>query len=449
MGAGLLHSDGYDDDLYGDGPDRARLLAMTEIDREAVLYERAQARQARAERKALERKVRDMERQEQAQQRAAPPDRKRSGLEALRAARERKQRRAEDSDYVDSDADVEEGQVMDQGVDTEMDQDQVDVVAKKTRKKTGTNIEPLDLALANQLRLDRNTLVHWLYHPDFDELAKGALLRLAIGPDARGEQVYRLVEIKKVVPYHRTYRIASTAITKGAILKYGRSERTFRFDVVSNQPFTEREYGRWRAVLQAEDMAPPSKRAAEAKAAAWTAFLAAPVSDEAVQAMVAAKRDAGNAHRNLVAERTTLLAQRAEAEAAGNVEEVEQIDAELSALTRELEASQAKRQGSSRLEALAELNRRNRQLNVSIAREAERISATQRDIAGPAGARMDPFSRRKCQPTSFHEISDEPTAKQDQATVEAATPAQAQAPVQKPKKVDLFSVHDVDIDIDI
>lgn len=36
-------SDGYDDELYGDKEDRDRLLAMTEIDREAVLYERAQA----------------------------------------------------------------------------------------------------------------------------------------------------------------------------------------------------------------------------------------------------------------------------------------------------------------------------------------------------------------------------------------------------------------------
>lgn len=37
------HSDGYDDELYGDREDRERLLAMTEIDREALLYDRAQA----------------------------------------------------------------------------------------------------------------------------------------------------------------------------------------------------------------------------------------------------------------------------------------------------------------------------------------------------------------------------------------------------------------------
>ena len=37
------YSDGYDEELYGDEEDRQRLLGMTEVDREAVLYERAQA----------------------------------------------------------------------------------------------------------------------------------------------------------------------------------------------------------------------------------------------------------------------------------------------------------------------------------------------------------------------------------------------------------------------
>lgn len=37
------YSDGYDEELYGDEEDRQKLLGMTEIDREAVLYERAQA----------------------------------------------------------------------------------------------------------------------------------------------------------------------------------------------------------------------------------------------------------------------------------------------------------------------------------------------------------------------------------------------------------------------
>lgn len=36
-------SDGYDADFYGDEEDRKRLAAMTEVEREAVIFERAQS----------------------------------------------------------------------------------------------------------------------------------------------------------------------------------------------------------------------------------------------------------------------------------------------------------------------------------------------------------------------------------------------------------------------
>jgi hypothetical protein len=36
-------SDGFDEEFYGDDADRAKLMGMTEVEREAVLYERAQA----------------------------------------------------------------------------------------------------------------------------------------------------------------------------------------------------------------------------------------------------------------------------------------------------------------------------------------------------------------------------------------------------------------------
>ena len=68
-------SDGFDADFYGDSEDRARLLGMTEVEREAILYERAQARQARQERRALEQRIREREGNGQWRQ-AAPPQRK-------------------------------------------------------------------------------------------------------------------------------------------------------------------------------------------------------------------------------------------------------------------------------------------------------------------------------------------------------------------------------------
>ena len=59
-------------------------------------------------------------------------------------------------------------------------------------------------------------------------------MRLSIG-----NEKYRLAQIMKLVPYHRTYKLNGTTVKKAALLKYGKSERTFRFDVISNSPCTE------------------------------------------------------------------------------------------------------------------------------------------------------------------------------------------------------------------
>ena len=60
--------DGYDSDLMGDEADRARLNAMDELDREMILADRAEARDAAMERKRAEQALKQ---QQEQQQRAA------------------------------------------------------------------------------------------------------------------------------------------------------------------------------------------------------------------------------------------------------------------------------------------------------------------------------------------------------------------------------------------
>ena len=60
--------DGYDSDLMGDEEDRARLNAMDELDREMILADRAEARDAAMERKRAEQALKQ---QQEQQQRAA------------------------------------------------------------------------------------------------------------------------------------------------------------------------------------------------------------------------------------------------------------------------------------------------------------------------------------------------------------------------------------------
>ncbi len=87
-------SDGYDVELYGDPQDRAYLASLTEVQREAILYDRAQARQARSERRLLEQKIRDREGGVGSADKVGVPvtqaDVKRRKLEELRAKRSKK-----------------------------------------------------------------------------------------------------------------------------------------------------------------------------------------------------------------------------------------------------------------------------------------------------------------------------------------------------------------------
>jgi RNA polymerase-associated protein RTF1 len=440
--------------------------------------------------------VRDLELQEQqklesAKQRSqrAPSsavEKKRKTLGKLKTLREKRHKKAaEDSEEgsYDSDEDAyEDGEVLDVNGESDEDSEESEyeasdeeVYPKKsgrkqkeeipvTSKKITAPAEPITFEMANKIRLSRDLIAKWIYHPDFDDLARNSLMRLAIGNGPDGQQVYRLVEVKKIVPYYRAYKIGgasgATSINKAAILRYGKSERTFRLDVVSNSDFTPREFERWMSVLMEEKQTVPSLRSTTTKSEAWATFKDQPVSDEIIQAMLKAKKDLGQGHRNLVAEKTMLMHQREEAEASGNLEELEQIDLELADLAKEIEESQSKKSVSSRrLEALAEINKRNRQANISIAREAERLS-TSNQKSDSKDSKHDPFSRRRCQPSNdvFGEedanktpvvepVKPHPENVQEDPTPHPVTPVpQSQS---QPQVLDLFAAHNVDIDIDI
>lgn len=485
---------------------------MPEIEREAVLYERAQARLAREERRQLEKKMRELERAASRPIRgpSASMERKRRTLNELKAQRARRRHRREesDSDYHDEDepslqedGELALGQSPDTGTESDVDDRYAEprtvrraaAAAARPPAASRAAAELVDLEGANAIRLPRDFLARWIFHPEFDELVRGCLLRLSIGFKG-SEQVYRLVEIRKIVKYHRVYKINDVSTNKAAVLKYGRSEKTFRLDVVSNAPFTQGEFARWLETMREEHQAIPTRRSVQAKHQALTELQSRPISDETISAMIAAKRELGAAPRSLVAERTMLLHQREEALSRGNVAEVERIEEELAQVASELALQSQKSAGDSRLEALAELNRRNRKLNVLNAREAERRSVQRSE----ADNRLDPFSRRKCQPTNFNTLFDSgllsdtaannstvtPVLSEGQASellparspspaistgsspsmdsdIGSSPPPSSQPTRESPHSsappttaredgpVDLFAAHNVDIDIDI
>lgn len=448
---------------------------MTEVQREAVLYERAQARLAKAERRELEKKMRELEKGSIRPARApsAAMEKKRRTLDELKARREKRRHRNSDSDYYDGGEEGElKGPELSEESESSEDEYNHNSLHRKSSgtallKKQSTATEIIDLETAGALLLRRNTIAKWMFHPDFDELCRGCLVRLSIGFKGN-EQIYRLVEIKKIVKYHRNYKLNELTTNKAGVLKYGRNEKTFRLDVTSNSEFTQAEFDRWIETMREEHQPIVTKKSAESRIKGWKSLESKPVSDEIVSAMVAAKREVGAAPRNMIAERTMLLHLRDEALGVNNAVEVERIDEELSQLAREQAAQPTRQMTDPRLEALAELNRRNRLLNVANAREAERKNNKRSEMDN----RLDPFSRRKCQPTDFNtyfssndallaSTTSEPPKEQLNTTQPAAEsgpppPAHSSEAAGPPKledvppgPIDLFAAHNVDIEIDI
>lgn len=209
-----------------------------------------------------------------------------------------------------------------------------------------------------------------------------------------------------------------------------------------------------------------TKRVAENKSKAWKELESRPMSDEIVSAMVAAKRELGSAPRNLIAERTILSHLRDEAIGMKNYDEVERIDEELIQLAKEQAAASARSAPDSRLQALTELNKRNRRLNIAANSQVELRGSKRSE----ADNRHDPFSRRKTQPTDFNAFFDRdqasaPSNDTDDGNVKSdvgkdhspseefkkdkeSGPIVAEEDVP-PGPVDLFAAHNVDIEIDI
>uniref|UniRef100_A0A915DNP2 Plus3 domain-containing protein n=1 Tax=Ditylenchus dipsaci TaxID=166011 RepID=A0A915DNP2_9BILA len=93
--------------------------------------------------------------------------------------------------------------------------------------------------------------------PFFKELAVGCFVRIGIGGN-EGEPVYRIAEIAGVVETAKVYQLEKTRTNKGLKLKYGKDERMYRIEFVSNSSFTNKEFSHWCSTLKKQNIKMPT-----------------------------------------------------------------------------------------------------------------------------------------------------------------------------------------------
>eukprot|EP00887_Chlorella_sp_A99_P003537 scaffold7.g3537.t1 len=455
-----------EDDLIEDEEDRKRLDAMTELERELELAERAERRQQELQRARLlgqqaagagppqkgrakgqeGRKKAAAEEGGKKKERAARSGRevreeaaKKSAIQELRAARERKakgeeararQREGESEEEgvgtseASGEREWEEGTSEEdeegerEGSEMELDEEERE---ERRRRRRGGEEEEEEMEAAEDavksITVRRYKLEQWWDKPFFDGTMPGCMVRVRMGSKAglSGEEVV-LVETRQPglykdsgQPWKSPYAFGppDTRTAKWLLVARGHSERFVPMALVrgggarggggraaggevSNQSFTVAELESYNDLCARERKPLVTTRHVEEVRARLLAAESYRYTAEDVARELEEKRAKGAAPRNAALEKARLERQRDHALERGEQEEAVQVDERIAALDAAIAASKA----SDKAARLAALNRRNEGINVKNALDnvGHKVEGVSRQDSG--AAHLDPFSRR-------------------------------------------------------
>ncbi len=296
--------DGFGSDCYGDEKDRAKLMSMSEMQREEILYERGEKRKELLERRALRERI--------AASRKAQGDRPPAKQGGQKQQMKSKAGRTAASQYFSSSEEmssegsedeggtsagskheeddittesrregeklIEEGKRR-EGRGSDRSEDKVDSSQwgdvihasgqdlKKEEPKlivgSGEEVGP-SLFNINDCRVPRQSLEKWVNEPYFSEAVKDTFIKICVG-NWEGKPVYRLSQVEGVSKYKRMYKLGNTYTDKALQLKFGCNVKQFRMDLVSNNTVSQREFDKWLTACIKGHVEVPGPKAIERK----------------------------------------------------------------------------------------------------------------------------------------------------------------------------------------
>lgn len=316
--------DEYGPDLYKDDEDRYRLAAMTDMERQAILYDRGEERNAIRQRNQLKAQLRrarglpsgakgqgaaagSAKRTRAAKASAASasdaPARKVSGkkaaLDALKERRKadgersRKADKDEDSDYGDGPRSKPAPKVKEVKESARSAKQRVEAEAKAQRQRDRHRLNSddeddpayheviydeqgkrivltseIDMSYLSKMLVKRDELIKWIGAAHWDKTVKGAFVRLSLGKNDSGDPIYRLAEIVDFNPNGRTYELPAEnpggrprPCSMTISVAIGGMIKEQTLERVSNRPFTPEEYDSWVTSVQSnQKLALPTRK---------------------------------------------------------------------------------------------------------------------------------------------------------------------------------------------
>jgi len=381
---------------YINEEDRARLLQMSEIEREEALASRQEEIQRLQDKLNLDLMIKSQngavasdsvyqaaKRKHTARGATKEKSRKMDEYKARRKEKEdrvrirkvkspNERRRSSSSEPELSDVTDEEGEISKTEEDEKKFRDAFQSHSPKIEKPTKEDFE--------KLRISRHHIVKHYYKPWFEEWITGAWVRYLIGADeTTGEPIYRVCEVKAVTPVGKPYKVNDITVDRLLELRHGKASKEFPLDKVSDSPFSQKEYDRIIRVLEDEKIDMPSRRAMDKKIEQLRELPNKPLTEADVSAMLARKNElnpANVAMSQAFNTRVRLTQEKNLALKRGDYKDAAEIEQQLQVLT----AAQPERrkQTDSHAEILARVNERNRKANLEAVRKAEAEQAARK-----------------------------------------------------------------------
>lgn len=340
--------------------------------------------------------------------------------------------------------------------------------SKKVVKKA-KNIETREEL--EKIRLSRFKLDKFVHLPIFKKTVIGCFVRIGIGHNKEKNcPVYRVAEITDVCETAKVYDVMKSRTNIGLRMRHGKQERVFRAQFISNQPFTESEFVKWKQTCEAEHVELPTNQHIAEKIQAIQKALTYRYSSYDVDKILASKEKFSKHPHNYAMYKAKLMKERDQYIDMGNQEEVERLDQKLA--DHEERAEELDRKRTSTIATISLINDRNRKNNIiraekNIKSEVERVKRE--------GKVDDPFTRRKTLPVLSmpkSKIEEEPEMtsellmklqeeKKKAAEFKEQVMKQREADVMPKKQEkkslsanasgsqDIFNAHDFDIDINV
>lgn len=413
--------------------DQERLANMTELEREMELAERAERQQQKRQRAELLKAAKSSQQKEAGPRRSGrevrEENKKKSAIEELKAARERKARgekavvqvmdeEEEEEEHDDDDLELEEG-VYDEMVTEDDDIDMDEGVGDE---------EEASYQDVKGVQVRRYKLEEWFNKPFFEKTLPGCMVRLAAGnkKTPTGETVYDDEYGKRPVVQYMAAKVVGLVEKEPGYYKYlnqsaapwkspypfgpkgertslwlkvirGNSEKIWPLAQVSNSSITEQEFYRYHQQCEENRVPQITRGQVEKVRKRLVAAENYVYSEQDVSKILEKKR----AKRNIAMEKAKLERERDAAMQRGENDLVAELDAQIG----ELQSNMNKK--SNKKDTLAELNKKNANINFKTT-----IMADQQQEEASGADTLDPFRRRATRPIVYWNTSN-PNANDD------------------------------------